>query len=42
MTNITSSNKVQDFSSKKVDWKTIQQEMRKKLGSDIYESWLKK
>ena len=25
-----------------LDWMTIQSEMKKKLGADIYESWLKK
>ena len=28
--------------SNKIDWKVIQEEMKKKLGSDIYDSWLKK
>ena len=36
-------NKKQDnFSLKKLEWKKIQLDMREKLGSDIYESWLKK
>jgi len=26
----------------KIDWKIVQAEMKKKLGSDIYDSWLKK
>ena len=26
----------------KIEWKIIQTEMKKKLGSDIYDSWLKK
>ena len=28
--------------SNKLDWNTIQKEMKNKLGIDIYESWLKK
>ena len=27
---------------KKIDWKVIQATMKKKLGQDIFESWLKK
>ena len=26
----------------KLDWELVQNEMRKKLGSEVYESWLKK
>ncbi len=41
MTNIL--NKKQDnFHIKKLDWNKIQFDMKEKLGSDIYESWLKK
>ena len=29
-------------SSNKLDWQLIQTEMKKKLGSEVYESWLKK
>ena len=32
----------ENFTSTKLDWSTIQAEMRNKLGNDIYESWLKK
>ena len=32
----------ENFSLKKIDWEIIQSEMRDKLGSDIYESWLRK
>ena len=32
----------ENFTSTKLDWNIIQAEMRNKLGSDIYESWLKK
>ena len=27
---------------KKIDWQTVQNEMKKKFGTDIFESWLKK
>ena len=31
-----------DFKSQKFDWSLIQEEMKNKLGTEIYESWLKK
>ena len=34
--------KSENYSIKKIDWNKIQINMREKLGSDIYESWLKK
>jgi len=34
--------KLENFPVKKLDWKKIQLDMKKKLGNDIYESWLKK
>ena len=34
--------KEESFSLKKLNWKEIQSDMKAKLGSDIYESWLKK
>jgi len=34
--------KIENFSSSKLDWNVIQSEMRNKLGTDIYESWLRK
>ena len=34
--------KSENFSLKKIDWPKIQQDMKEKLGNDIYESWLKK
>ena len=33
---------INNFNSEKLDWKTVQIEMKNKLGLDIYESWLKK
>tara|TARA_Y100000590_G_scaffold347157_1_gene397656 strand:- start:30 stop:1448 length:1419 start_codon:yes stop_codon:yes gene_type:complete len=38
---ILNANNSETFSNK-IDWKVIQEEMKKKLGSDIYDSWLKK
>ena len=38
--NLIKNNK--DFYEKKLDWETIQSEMKSKFGSDIYDSWLKK
>jgi len=35
-------NNLNQISSEKLDWELIQSEMKNKLGSDIYESWLKK
>ena len=34
--------KIDNFSSNKLDWSIIQTEMKNKLGIDIYESWLRK
>ena len=34
--------KPENFSIKKIEWGKIQQDMKEKLGNDIYESWLKK
>ena len=34
--------KTDNFSSNNLDWNIIQNEMKNKLGIDIYESWLKK
>ncbi len=33
---------INNFASEELDWKQIQSEMKNKLGSEIYESWLKK
>ena len=33
--------KIEIFSSNKLDWIVIQSEMRNKMGTDIYESWLR-
>ena len=42
MTKIILSKNTENFSTKNLDWKIIQHEMRNTLGSDIYESWLRK
>ena len=42
---MTSNNKTQNLksiSSEVLDWAVIQKDMKNKLGSDIYESWLRK
>ena len=41
MKNILNQNTKENF-PKKLDWKTIQSEMKNKFGLDIYESWLRK
>ena len=42
MENIFKNLDLNKSSSKKLDWLLIQHEMKKKLGSEVYESWLKK
>ena len=34
--------KLNNFKSEKLDWELIQSEMKNKLGTDIFESWLRK
>ncbi len=36
------SNNTKNLESQQIEWKIIQTEMKNKLGSDVYESWLKK
>ena len=40
--NIYKSSNLNKSSLNKLDWQLIQNEMKKKLGSEVYESWLKK
>ena len=40
--NIYKNSDLNKSSSNKLDWQLIQNEMKKKLGSEVYESWLKK
>ena len=42
MTNSFTNNNLKNLSVEKFDWSLVQVEMKNKLGSDIYESWLKK
>ncbi len=42
MNNISKNNKLNNLKSDNLDWDLIQLEIKKKLGNDIYESWLKK
>ena len=42
MENIYKNSNLNKSSSNKLDWQLIQKEMKKKLGSEVYESWLKK
>ena len=42
MTNSFTNNNLKNLSVEKFDWSSVQVEMKNKLGSDIYESWLKK
>ena len=39
--NITTQN-IKNISSEALDWNLVQKDMKSKLGSDIYESWLRK
>ena len=42
MTIYKSTQITKDVSSEALDWVVIQKDMKNKLGSDIYESWLRK
>ena len=42
MENIYKNSDLNKSSSNKLDWQLIQNEMKKKMGSEVYESWLKK
>ena len=42
MNKISTPKNLNQINSEKLDWELIQSEMKNKLGSDIYESWLKK
>ena len=42
MNNSIKNKNIKDLKSEILDWNLIQAEMKKKLGIDIYESWLKK
>ena len=42
MNNSYKNRNINNFKPDNLDWKTVQVEMKNKLGLDIYESWLKK
>ena len=42
MTSNNTTQSTKDVSSEALDWAVIQKDMKNKLGSDIYESWLRK
>ena len=42
MNKFTNTKNINNFSSGSFEWKQVQNEMKKKLGSEVYESWLKK
>ncbi len=42
MENINKNLNLNKLKSNKFDWLLIQNEMKKKLGSEVYDSWLKK
>ena len=42
MNKSTNINNLNGFKSENFDWKLVQSEMKNKLGTDVYESWLKK
>ena len=42
MKNIYKNKELSKLNSEKLDWNLIQNEMKRKLGSEVYESWLKK
>ena len=42
MNKLTNTKNINNFSSESFEWKQIQNEMKNKLGLEVYESWLKK
>ncbi len=42
MDKLTNTKNINNFSSESFEWKQVQNEMKNKLGLEIYESWLKK
>ena len=42
MTKLTNTKNINNFSSNSFDWTKAQNEMKNKLGLEVYESWLKK
>jgi len=42
MSNNTKTQNLKNISTGSLDWTIVQKDMKNKLGSDIYESWLRK
>ena len=42
MNKLTNTKNINNFSSESFEWKQVQNEMKNKLGLEVYESWLKK
>ena len=42
MNKITNTKNINNFSTESFEWKQVQNEMKNKLGLEVYESWLKK
>ena len=42
MSSANTTQNLKNTSSETLDWSHVQKDMKKKLGGDIYESWLKK
>ena len=42
MNKITNNQNIDNFKSNSFDWRLVQADMKDKLGSEVYESWLKK
>ena len=42
MSKLTNNRNINNFKSNSFEWKLVQTDMRDKLGSEVYESWLKK
>jgi len=42
MNKITNTKNINNYSADRFDWNQVQDEMKNKLGFEVYESWLKK
>ena len=42
MNKLTNNQNIDNFKSNSFDWRLVQADMKDKLGSEVYESWLKK
>ena len=41
MNKLTNNQNIDNFKSNSFDWRLVQADMKDKLGSEVYESWLK-